>query len=173
MRFHRKGVEHQSIKEISFEDGTLIGVFEGNRGAIPEHDILIRYKELGKRMRTPKHIHWVIDLLIKKEHDGPLTLRFMKFLREMYDRVDAFSSAADRLACVISGTDSAMLEPFIALNQYGEYKIEFIATLIELMIRMEKNTPPGKPAYVFKELMDALIEEKEIFVIVSKATQTG
>jgi len=41
------------------------------------------------------------------------------------------------------------------------------------MIKMEKNTPPEKPARVFKELMDAMIEGDEIFVIVSKATQIG
>ena len=41
------------------------------------------------------------------------------------------------------------------------------------MIKMEKNTPPEKPARVFRELMDALIREKEIFVVVSKATQIG
>ena len=38
---------------------------------------------------------------------------------------------------------------------------------------MEKNTPPEKPARVFRELMEAMIEEREIFVIVSRATQVG
>jgi len=38
---------------------------------------------------------------------------------------------------------------------------------------MEKNTLPNKPARVFKELMDAIINEKEIFAVVSKATQNS
>lgn len=59
------------------------------------------------------------------------------------------------------------------MSQYGEYSVEFISHLIELMIKMEKNTPPERPARVFKELIDAMIQEKEIFVIVSKATQIG
>ena len=41
------------------------------------------------------------------------------------------------------------------------------------MIKMEKNTPEDNPARVFKELMDAMISEEEIFVIVSKATQVS
>jgi hypothetical protein len=41
------------------------------------------------------------------------------------------------------------------------------------MIKMEKNMPPEKPARVFRELMEAMLQEKEIFVIVSKATQIG
>lgn len=57
MRFKRKGREHVAIKEIRLNDGTIIGVFEGGRGANPDHDILIKYREKGKRLRTPKHIH--------------------------------------------------------------------------------------------------------------------
>src|SRR3989338_5831264 len=99
MQFKRAGKEHKAIKEIQLSDGTVIGVFEGNRGANPDHDILIKYQERGKRLRTPKHIHWVIDLLIKKEHDRKLALEFMKYLRDMYDKVEAFKSKEDRKNC--------------------------------------------------------------------------
>jgi uncharacterized protein YutE (UPF0331/DUF86 family) len=173
MRFKREGKEHTAIKEIKLQDGTVIGVFAGSRGANPEHDILIKYQEQGKKLRTPKHIHWVIDLLIKKEQDRTLTLNFMKYLRRMYDRVEAFKNKEDRTKCLLKETSAKKLKPFEKLNKYGEYTVEFIGHLIELMIKMEKNTPPEKPAHVFKELMDAMIKEKEIFVIVSKATQIG
>src|SRR3989338_5427614 len=173
MRFSRDGKEHTAIKEIKLSDGTVIGVFEGSRGANPDHDILIKYQEQNKRLRTPKHIHWVIDFLIKKEHNRKLTLEFMKYLRSMYEKVGAFKSKSDRKNCVLLETTDAKLNPFKKLNKYGEYKVEFIGNLIELMVKMEKNTPPEKPARVFKELMDAMIQEKEIFVIVSKATQIG
>lgn len=162
-----------AIKEIFLEDGTIIGVFEGEKGYNHDHDILIKYKECGKRIRTPKHIHWVIDLLIKKEHDRDLAIRFMRYLREMYDKVEAFKGKEDRQKCELKETTREKLKEFKELNKYGEYTVEFIGHLIELMIKMEKNTPPEKPARVFKELMNALLNEKEIFVIVSKATQTG
>ena len=173
MRFKRDGKEYISIKEIKLNDGTIIGVFEGNRGANPDHDILIKYQESGKRLRTPKHIHWVIDLLIKKEHNKKLTLEFMKYLRDMYNKVESFKNKEDRQNCEFKETTKEKLKPFDELNKYGEYKVDFIGHLIELMIKMEKNTPPEKPARVFRELMDAMIQEKEIFVIVSKATQIG
>ncbi len=168
-----KPARKYSIKEIPLSDGTIIGVFEGNRGFIKDHDIIIKYKEKGKLVRTPKHIHWVIDLLIKKQHSPELTIKFMKYLREMYDKVDAFKSKENRANFVLKETTQEKLKPFEELNKYGEYKVEFIGHLIELMIKMEKNMPPDKPAYVFKELIDAMIQEKEIFVIVSKATQIG
>jgi len=173
MKYKREGIEHHAFKEINLSDGTIIGVFEGTRGANPDHDILIKYQERGKRLRTPKHIHWVIDLLIKKEHDKKLTIEFMKYLREMYDRVEAFKSKEDRALCFLKETVPEKLKKFEELNKYGEYKVDFIGHLIELMIKMEKNTPTEKPARVFKELMDSMIQEKEIFVIVSKATQNG
>src|SRR3990167_3474821 len=88
-----------SIKEINLNDGTIIGIFAGSRGSNPDHDILIKYQETGKRVRTPKHIHWVIDLLIKKEHNRNLTLEFMKYLRNMYDRVEAFKDKNERKKC--------------------------------------------------------------------------
>ena len=40
-----------SIKEITLNDGTIIGVFEGDRGFIKDHDIIIKYKEIGKQIR--------------------------------------------------------------------------------------------------------------------------
>jgi len=91
----------------------------------------------------------------------------------MYDRVKGFECAEDRDKCELTETTEAKLKEFEPLNQYGEYSVEFIGHLIELMVKMEKNMPPEKPARVFKELMDSMIKEDEIFVIVSKATQIG
>jgi len=154
-----KGGKGKSIKEISLLDGTIIGIFPGSRGANPDHDIIIKYQERNKRVRTPKHIHWVIDLLIKKEHNRELTLEFLNYLRDMYDKVNAFSSKEDRAKCILTETTNEKLKPFEKLNKYGEYKVDFIGNLIELMIKMEKNTPPEKPARVFRELMDSIIQE--------------
>ena len=162
-----------AVKEIHLSDETTIGIFEGDRGYIKDHDIIIKYQEDKKRIRTPKHIHWVIDLLIKKQHNSKLTIEFMKYLRSMYEKVEGFKSKEDRITFLLKETTAEKLKPFEELNRYGEYKVEFIGHLIELMIKMEKNTPPEKPARVFRELMDAMISEKEIFVIVSKATQIG
>ncbi len=173
MQFKKKGIIHVSIQDIMLEDGTTIGVFEGNRGANPDHDILIKYQEKAKRLRTPKHVHWVIDLLIKKQHNPELTIKFMTYLRNMYDRVEKFTSKEDRAKCILKETTKVKLAPFKELDKYGEYKVEFVGHLIELMIKMEKNTPPDKPARVFRELIDAMIQEKDIFSIVSRATQIG
>ena len=66
-----------SFKEFQLADGTIIGVFQGSRGSHPDLDIVVKYKDKYTKsgVRTPKHIHWVIDLLIKKEHDKNLSIR--------------------------------------------------------------------------------------------------
>jgi len=168
-----KGTKVHSFKEFLMEDETKIGIFKGSRGHNPDLDIIIKYQEKGKRVRTPKHIHWVIDMLIKKEHNKELSLKFLKYLRDMYERVDGFKNKEDRDNCELKETTSEKLKKFVELNQYGEYSVEFIGHLIELMIKMEKNMPEDNPARVFKELMDSMLKEEEIFVIVSKATQIG
>ena len=86
-------------------------------GAVdPDHDFDMKYQENGKRLRTPKHIHWVIDLLIKKEHNKELTLKFMKYLRDMYDKVEGFKNKEDRFNFIIKETTPQKLKAFEKLN---------------------------------------------------------
>ena len=89
----------------------------------------------------------------------------------MWNRVETFRTKVEQQRCELKQTTHEKLKRFDELNEYGEYSVEFIGHLIELMMRMEKTGLAR--AYVFKDLMDAIINEKEIFVIVSKATQVG
>jgi len=171
MRYCKGGKEHTAFKEFKLSDGTIIGVFQGERGEHPELDIMICYRDKNTRgnKRTPKHIHWVIDLLIKKQYNRELTLKFVKYLRNMWDKVEPFRTKAEQQKCKLEQTTPQKLKKFHELNKYGEYQVEFIGHLIELMMRMEKTGLDR--AYVFKDLLDTIIQEKDIFTIVSKATQ--
>jgi DNA modification methylase len=55
-----------SISVFTVSDGTLLGVFQGERGDNPELDFVLRFLSPGarSRLRTPKNVHWVVDLLI-------------------------------------------------------------------------------------------------------------
>lgn len=165
-----KGTKGKAFKEFKLSNGTVIGVFQGSKGEKPDLDIIIKYQEKGKRVRTPKHIHWVIDILIKKEHNRELTLEFVKYLRDMWERIEPFRCKNEQQKCELRETTHQKLRRFEELNKYGEYPVEFIGHLIELMMIMEKTGL--ERAYVFKNLMDAIIEEKDIFSVVAQATQT-
>jgi hypothetical protein len=63
----------QAIIEFVFEN-YIIYVFQG---ALSQFDILVKYKKDDSRIRTPKHIHWVVDMLMKMQGNEVLTKQFL------------------------------------------------------------------------------------------------
>ena len=163
----------KAFKEFHLEDGTIIGVFQGSFGQNPELDIVVRFKDKYTKaaVRTPKHIHWVIDLLIKKEHNKQLTIEFIKYLLDMYDNLKPFRNKEEQQKCELKFTNPKKLEKFRELNKYGQYSVEFTGNVIELLSIEEKTGFEG--AFMFKKVLKALLETEDIFSIVSAATQVG
>ena len=154
----------QAFKEFHLKDGTIIGIFQGSKGKMPELDIVVKYQDKytkGNRIRTPKHIHWVIDLLIKKEHKKELMLEFVNYLYNMYDKIESFKSKEEQRKCELKFTNPENLKRFDELNKYGQYSIEFIGHVIELLSIEEKTGFDG--AFMFKDVLKALKEQKDIF----------
>jgi len=160
--------DENSFKDFQLSDGTIIKVFQGSYGQQPDLDILIKYQQAGKpQMRIPKHVHWVVDILIKKQHDQKLTLEFVKYLRDMYDRTEPFKDKEEQQKCELKETTVDKLKYFESLNAFGEFSVEFIRTLIELKIREEKTG--FKNAHVFRELLDAILREADTYTVISMA----
>ncbi|MEW6222695.1 MAG: hypothetical protein AB1476_05255 [Candidatus Hadarchaeota archaeon] len=109
--------------------------------------------------------------MIKKEHRKQLTMEFIKYLLEMYDRLEPFKNKAGQQKCEIKFTSPKNLGKFKELDNYGQYSIEFIGNVIELLSIEEKTGFEG--AFMFKSVLTALLETEDIFAIVSAATQTG
>ena len=163
-----------AFKEFHLSDGSVIGVFQGGRGKNPDLDIVVKYRDSFTKTsapRTPKHIHWVIDLLLKKENSRTLTLEFIDYLLAIYDRITPFCSKADQRSCALIFSTSNELQRFATLNQFGQYSVEFLAHVMELLSIEEKTGFDG--AFMFKGVLQALRQEKDIFSIVSAATHAG
>ena len=58
----------KAIIEFVFTE-YIIYVFQGS---LSQYDILIKYRKDGTRIRTPKHIHWVVDILMKMQGNEKL-----------------------------------------------------------------------------------------------------
>ena len=146
----------KAFKEFALKDGTIIGIFQGSKGKNPELDIVVKYKDSYTKsvVRTPKHIHWVIDLLIY-----------------MYDKIAPFKTKAEQQKCELKFTNPENIKKFEELDKYGQYSIEFIGHVIELLSIEEKTGFEG--AFMFKEVLTALKNKKDIFSIVSSATHNG
>lgn len=162
-----------AFKEFKLNSGEIIGVFQGSKGKRKDLDIVVKYKDKYTKTvpRTPRHIHWVIDLLIKKEHNEKLTSEFIKYLLDMYDRIEPFRNKAEQQRCELKFTNPENLRRFDELNKYGQYSVEFIGHVIELLSIEEKTGFEG--AFMFKRVLTSLYEMKDIFSIVSSASYKG
>ncbi len=160
-----------AFKEFRLENGTVIGVFQGSRGENPDLDIIVKYREPGKQIRTPKHLHWAIDLLIKKEHDPNLTKTFVYYLLSMWDKVMPFSNKEEQQECLLRYSGDEYLSKFYDLDKYGEYSVEFIAKVMELIMIQEKTGLAA--AFMFKGVLQSIYEGKDIFSIVASAGFNG
>ena len=63
----KNGPRVEALNQFKLEDGTIVAIFQGFRGENPELDFIVKYKEPGKRLRTPSHTHWIVDLIVKGE----------------------------------------------------------------------------------------------------------
>lgn len=127
------------INVFKLNDKYIIGIYEGK---ISEYDILIRYrqKEKGKwsRIRTPKHIHWVVDMLLKMQMNKEKAKEFIEFLLRRWEEIEPIKSEEERKLRTsynyISSTYTEELNKYKELSKYGEYSIKFLIFLAELLM---------------------------------------
>ena len=79
----------KSIMDIKIDKTYTIYVF---RGSLSQNDIVIKYSKDGKRMRTPKHIHWVIDMLLKEQKNHKDVISFIKCMQKTWDEIIGLES---------------------------------------------------------------------------------
>lgn len=162
--------EKKAIIEFVLQNYTIY-VFQG---ILSQFDILVKYNKDSGRLRTPKHIHWVVDALMKMQANEKLTKEFLRDIKECWNRAKPLSNndyeALKKL--IIDGEGHINLGKYDKLNEYGEYDVEFLYVLMELLSTQEKTNRPD--AYMFGSIIDELLEEDfDIFKKVSTAGFNG
>ena len=160
--------------ELRDKRNAVVWVFQGSKGDNKHLDIRVKYWDNlcgTKRGRTPKHIDWVIDILLKKEHNKALTLEFVKYLLDTYDKIEPFKSKEEQQKCELLYTKSNELERFGPLNDYGQFSVEFLGRVMELLSREEKTG--SSKAHMFRDVIKALYETDDIFAITNTASFRG
>ena len=139
-----------------------------SKGGKSEFNFKVQYREPGKRLRTPKHIHLIIDLYMKLTGNKPLTMRLVDhIINEIILKVQPSTSNPPTLQVF----SPSHVEQFQELNRYGEYSVEFILVIGELIMIQEKtNYPQGM---MNLRLFRLFREEADIFTVVSAATFRG
>lgn len=156
----------KAIIEFVF-DNYIIYVFQGR---LSQFDILIKYKKDGKRIRTPKHIHWAVDILMKMQGNEELTKKYLTAIQNCWNTcVPLVNNDFDTLKALIeNGEKDIKIEQYFALNAFGEYDVEFLYVLMELLAAQEKTN--REDAYMFGSIIEELLEaDRDIFKILSTA----
>ncbi|MGN0186560.1 MAG: hypothetical protein ACI392_02280 [Paludibacteraceae bacterium] len=145
-------------------------------GKLSTYDIVIRYRQLENdkwsRIRTPKHVHWAVDILLKQHSNKRATAKFIDLLLSLWDKMPAITTESVKGDLLNSDVLLADVEKeaknYLQLANKGEYSIKFLYLLAKLLIIQEKTNKDE--AYMFKSLLEALKEHKNIFNIVQIAT---
>ncbi|MDE6586264.1 MAG: hypothetical protein K2K80_06265 [Clostridia bacterium] len=162
------GERKKSIIEFDFENYTLF-VFQGTISAF---DILIKYRKDGLRIRTPKHIHWAVDMLIKMQREQKLASDFLNEAKKIWINCKPLkSNDFDTLKNLVENCNIDV-DKYKKLNSYGEYPVDFLFVLMLLLSTQEKTNRAD--AYMFGNIIDELLEsDYDIFKIVSTAGYNG
>jgi len=136
-------------------------------GEKSQFDFIVRYRQRGKRIRTPKHIHLVIDLYIKQAHNRPLVKELIGHMLTVLDQLRPITEYPPALQIY----RQEHVERFEDLNNYGEYPVSFLLVIFELIMLQEKtNYPCGT---LNKTVFEKFLNDADIFSIVSAATFRG
>ncbi len=159
--------------EIPINGSYILGIY---KGSLSDFDILLKYrqKENGRwsRIRTPKHIHWAVDMLIKHYSEPHETDLLLHSLLNQWEQIVPLESKDDQ-AHLLS-PEKLLADVDCEAGKYGklagkgEYSVKFLILIAKLLMVQEKTNRPD--AYMFKNLLERLKEHRNIFEIVSTAT---
>jgi len=133
-------------------------------GQKSQFDFIVRYKQPGRRQRTPKHIHLIIDLYMKQTGNRNLAKNLLTHMLEILTKLKPVTEYPPSLQ-VFTPNHAAQ---FQELNAFGEYQVAFLLIIFELIMIQEKtNYPTG---VLNKQILELLINDGDIFSVVSTAT---
>lgn len=162
-------------------DEFVVAVFQGK---ISEHDMIVKFRQYNKhkstwsRFRQPKHIHWTVDVLIKQEYNRETINTFLvNLLNDWEDRnvIPHLESAEERDEFLKS--EKLLRYVYIEAERYsdyklrGEYPISFLILVSRILMVQERTN--REDAYMFKGLLESLMEHQDLYSVISKATFNG
>ena len=116
-----------------------IGVYPGRKSESP-YDFIVKFREPNKRERTPAHVHLIVEMYVKHAHNPTLTLKLRDHILIILSQIKPVNSFPPNLQFF----KLEHIEPFKDLDKVGEFTVEFLLVVTELMAIQEKtNYPKG------------------------------
>lgn len=163
-----------AFKTYELQDGTVLALFQGNRGAQPELDFKIKtlFPGIDRRPAPPPHMFWVVDLLLKIGQHRKEVREIVEYYIDFYGKCTPFASVQERDTYQLTTVDH-ITKNYAHIEQSETLPLEYVAIVVELFCINEKRTPG---AYMFKNLLEVLrdfIDGKCHHTDVLKAAEPG
>jgi len=114
-------------------------VYPGSKQQSP-YDFIVKFREPGKRERTPAHIHLIVEMYVKYAFNPLVTLKLKEHVLTILSQIRPVNSFPPTLQLF----KPEHVEPFKKLDKVGEFSVEFLLVAIELVAIQEKtNYPEG------------------------------
>src|SRR3989344_5510911 len=151
MKASVKGMPKEAFKTYKTKDGTLIGLFQGNRGVRPDIDFVIKVLVPGveKVLTPPTHTFWVVDLLLKIPQYRDDVRSIVQYYIDFYELTTPFTSVEERNNYQLE-TVEEITTRFAHIEQPYTLSLDYVAIVIELFCKNEKINPG---AYMFRNLL--------------------
>lgn len=152
-------------KIYTTKSGVEIVVLKGKKPQ-SEHDFIVKYREPGKRERTPKHIHLIVEMYVKHAFNPRLTLELRNHILGMFNKIKPIDYYPPKLQ-IFKKED---IERYKELDKVGEFSVEFILVASELIMIQEKtNYPQGS----LTQKLYSDFGEKDRFSVIQSAAFRG
>jgi hypothetical protein len=176
MSFKKDGKIVTPLSIFPVNSHFLIGVYQGS---FSKYDILIKYRQKNNdkwsRIRTPKHVHWAVDIMIKMHSDPVATKSFLESLLVIWNKTKGIKNESERNKFLslknLLELNKQNISLYNKLSDKGEYSINFLILLARLLMVQEKTNL--ETAYMFKKLLEKLKKNDDIFSIISTAAHNG
>ncbi len=163
----------EPLCEILINGSYILGIY---KGTLSDFDILLKYRkkegDKWSRIRTPKHIHWAVDMLIKHYSEPHETDLLLNSLLNQWEQIFPLESKDDQEQLLspekLLADVNEEAKKYNKLAGKGEYSVKFLILIAKLLMVQEKTN--RHDAYMFKKLLEKLKEHRNIFEIVSTAT---
>lgn len=156
-KYYYDGELHQlrpkmaAIHTYQLTDGTIIAMFQGNRGAHPDLDFKIKLLRVGEDETPfpPPHLFWVADLLIKSQRFPNEIKEIVEYYISFYENCVPFNTVEERQNYT-PRTKNEMMSRYGYVQVEKTLPIDYIALVIELFCYCEKR---NEGAEMFKNIL--------------------
>lgn len=146
-------------------EGVRLEVYPGKKLQSP-FDFIVKFRQPGRRERTPAHVHLIVEMYVKHAYNPDLTLQLKKHILTMLDNIQPVTSFPPKLQFF----QPSHVEPFKLLDNVGEFSVEFLLAAIELVaIQEATNYPNGTLTQSLYECFGI----KDRFSVIQRAVWRG